>query len=184
MTVKEIIALAAQCLGRGELYAEAKSLAKNPKGELATLLRCYNLVENEIALDYLPLKREESLPVERGFVPFSAFTLAPIEVKKVTDESGVPLRFTPLQNGIKVRGACGNVNVTYAYSPAEKGWGDQSEYGGKVSARLMAEGICGEFCLTEGRFSEASAWDKKYRDALRAAYLVRRKLRIRSRRWV
>lgn len=184
MLVKEIVALAAHCLGREDLYAAAKSLADRPKGELFALLRCYNLVENEIALEYIPLKREEVLSVENGFLPFYSLSSVPVHIKRITDEGGNPMDFTLLSDGIKLRGKADRVTVLYDYSPVEKGWNDQSEYGGKVSARLMAEGTAGEFCLTNGQFSEAAAWDQKYRDALRSAYLVRKKLKIRPRRWV
>ena len=46
MTVKEVIALAAENLGREDLSAAVASAEGEPEGELKSLLRCYNLIEN------------------------------------------------------------------------------------------------------------------------------------------
>ena len=77
MTVKEVLALAVEHLARADLQKQLEELSDNAamKGELASLLRAYNLVENELAVDVLPLKAEETLsaarpphPVERLFL--------------------------------------------------------------------------------------------------------------------
>lgn len=39
-----------------------------------------------------------------------------------------------------------------------------------TSPRLFAYGIAAEYCLACGLFEEAAVWDKKYKDALTAAY--------------
>ena len=76
MTVKEVLALAAEHLARADLQKQLGELSENaaPKGELASLLRAYNLVENELAVDVLPLKAEETLSAEDHLIPWSAFS--------------------------------------------------------------------------------------------------------------
>lgn len=59
MKVREIAALAAEYIGREDLAEALSVLEGEPEGELKALLRCYNLVENEVAIDYFPPKREE-----------------------------------------------------------------------------------------------------------------------------
>ncbi len=61
MKVKEVIALAAENLGREDLSSELETLDGAPEGELKSLLRCYNLVENEVALDYFPDRKSTRL---------------------------------------------------------------------------------------------------------------------------
>ena len=51
MTVKEVLALAAENLGREDLSAQLSADSVQADGEIKALLRCYNLVENEVALD-------------------------------------------------------------------------------------------------------------------------------------
>ena len=76
MLVKEIAALAAANMGRDDLIAAIRSLAGEPTGELDSLLRCYNLVENEIALDYFPLRKEEAFAVTDGKIAYAQFSFA------------------------------------------------------------------------------------------------------------
>lgn len=184
MKVKDILALAAANLGRDDLEAAVFDLSGEPQGELAELLRCYNLVENEIALDYFPLRAEESFEPTDGAVLYAQFSYAPVGVTKVVGARGdVPFELLPAC--LRLTGAAeGRVTVRYTYSPAQKEWNDDSEFSGKISARLMSFGVAGEFCLSHGQYQEAAMWDKKYRDALKAANVLRKKLAIRSRRWV
>lgn len=180
MKVKEVLALAASTLGRDDLCA-AVSCAREPEGDTAALLRCYNLVENEIALDYFPLKNEESFSSDRGEIAYTQFAYAPVAVCSVKrDGASVPFEQFPAY----LKTVQGKVNVTYSYTPAQRGLEDESSFSDKISARLLSLGVATEFCLSRGQYSEAAMWEKKYRDALRAANIVRRKLAVRSRRWV
>ena len=186
MTVKEVLALAAEHLARADLQKQLGELSENAamKGELASLLRAYNLVENELAVDHLPLKAEETLSAEEHLIPWSAFSFAPAGVRAVS-VSGSETCFEPRREGLFLpsvrRGAA---VVRYCYSPAPKSVGDESEFGGRVSARLLSFGVAREFCLSRGMFEEAKLWDGRYQDAVRAAALPRRALAMQARRWV
>lgn len=184
MLVKEIAALAAANLGREDLQRQAETSAGQPAGELASLLRCYNLVENEVALDYYPVKREESFLPVSGRIAFTRFACPPVRIVSAEDGDGKPLSFTVCTEGIELSPPASCAAVTYEYAPAEKGWNDASEFSGKISARLLSFGVACEFCLSRGQFSEAALWEKRYREALRAAGYPRGKLRVRARRWV
>ena len=185
MTVKNILSLAAANLGREDLVAAVYDCAEEPCGEVASLLRCYNLVENEIALDYFPLKTEDSLTLAGSVIPYSRLQHAPVTILAVKDQDGVAEHFEVRPARILLKGGKNRqLTVVYTYSPAEKRFTDECELGGNISARLLSFGVCCEFCLTNGQFSEAAAWEKKYREALRAANSKRRPLSVRSRRWV
>ncbi len=184
MRVKEVLALAAAMLGREDLAASVYDLAGEPAGELASLLCCYNLVENEIALDYFPLKYEQIFVAESGCVPYTRFDYAPVCVNAVTS-GGKPVAFKEFPDCLKADVRRGeSVSVIYSYSPAQKGWEDDGSFSEKISPRLLALGVAHEFCLSRGQYSEAAMWEKKYRESLKAANIIRRKLAVRSRRWV
>jgi hypothetical protein len=182
MTVKEVVKLAAEALDREDLSAEADA-AGDLSGELKSLVRCYNLVENEIALDHLPLRSEEILYARADEIPYTDFSRAPVRVLRVRDGAGRDLSFQTFPDRLKLRDPCAQAAVTYSYAPPQKGLGDRSEFSGRVSARMMSLGVACEFCLTNGRYQEAALWEKRFHDALRAASVLRRKLCIRSRRW-
>lgn len=185
MKVKSVLSQAAANLGREDLVAQIEDCASEPTGDLAALLRCFNLVENEIALDYFPLKREELLCAPHGTVPFRRFRFAPLSVVKVEDCAGRTLPFELKAACLFLPGYCarGRVRVVYTYSPVEKCFFGESSFGGRISARLLSFGVASEFCLARGQYAEAATWEKKYREALRAAGAVRKKLTVRGRRW-
>lgn len=184
MTVKEVIELAAQCLGREDLSEAVASLEGEPEGEVKALVRCFNLVENEVALDYFPLRKEETFTPQTRELPYLGFASAPVDILGVTDGAGRAVEFEARTMNIYLPAEYDKVTVTYSYAPAQKEIDGVSDFSGKVSARLLALGVAAEFCLTASRFSEAAMWDKRFRDALRAAGIIRRKLSMRSRRWV
>lgn len=185
MKVKEVMALAAANLGRDDLIAAIDDLRGDPSGELQTLLRCYNLVENELALDYLPLKYEDTVELVAGKAPYSAFSFAPVAVTNVIS-NGRDAAFAVRPDCVvpQVDGCEKTVQVRYCYSPAEKGVEEDGSFSGRVSARLLSYGVACEFCLTQGKFDEAKLWEGRFQDAIRAANIVRRKLKMRVRRWV
>ncbi|MBO5045842.1 MAG: hypothetical protein J6C93_03125 [Clostridia bacterium] len=181
MLVKDVMESAAYALGREDLVAQLHSCTGTPSGDLATLLRCYCLIENEIALDYFPLFREDVFHVEEGKILFSAFPFAPVEILRVADERG-EISFSIYPQYLSVCGK--SVTVSYTYAPEEKGIDDECTLSPRVSKRLLSYAIASEFCLSVGQFSEAATWENKYREAVRAANVSRKKRKMRSRRWV
>ena len=181
MQVKDIVKRAARNLGREDLVS---ALDKDElEGEARTLVDCYNFVENEIALDYLPLKAEEEFTPEENGIAYSRFSHAPVNVMRVRTPAGGRVDFELFPALLRLPDGTGAVRVVYAYAPAKKGISDESEFTGKISERLLSYGVSSEFCLVRGQYSEAAVWERKYREALRAACSSAGTLRIRARRW-
>ena len=180
MTVREVIALSASLLNREDLRTHA--LVGSGDGEVETLVRCFHLVENEIALDYFPLKCTEKVAVKEGRIYYSELSRAPANVHRIMS-GGRVISFTLFPEYAELKEQASEAEVLYSYIPSEKGINEISDFSGKISARLMAFGVCAEYCLSRGRCDEAEAWEKRYRDALRAANILRRRLCVRPRRW-
>ena len=184
MRVREILVLAAELCGRRELAdflagktgADAGAMER----EEETLLRCYNLVENEIALDYLPIRTRERFCSD-GAVPYAAFARRPVEIFAVRGLSGEKLAFTAVGEGLRVR--AGAVEVEYSYRPSVKSGSDFPETACEDGGRLLALGAACEFMLMNGELETAAVLDKKYRDALACACREHGG-RFRLRRWV
>lgn len=204
MLVKDIAAQAAFLLGREDLFRYLREGGKgggesadggesgNGAGAAETVaalrreadifLRCYNIVENEVALDYLPLTAEETVVCDTGALPYTSFLRQPVSILSVTDEYGNKLPYTVFPEYLRTR--AGTSVVTYSYSPESKRLCDHSEYAARVPERLLAYGVACEYCLISGLYDEAIVWDKKYKDALLCAHSASRPRVIRSRRWV
>ena len=191
MLIRDVLILAAESLGRTDLasavntaYSAAVSAGTAPTGEAAVLLRCYRLVENEVALDHLPLRAEETLTPEDGSLEFSAFSRSPVDVTEVRDARGCKVAYELFPARLKLERHAGAVTVRYSYSPEEPTIDGDTAFSDKVSARLLAFGVAKEYLLSAGRYAEATVWESKFREALQMAGLSRRKLCVRARRWV
>ncbi len=191
MLVKEILSQAAFLLGKEELSRYLQGQAgetlteeqeKAFQSETDALLRCYNIVENEIALDYLPLTAEETVVCSTGALPYTSFMRSPVSILSITDEYGNKLPFTVFPEYVRLR--AGTAVATYSYSPESKRISDYSDYSARVGERTFAYGVACEYCLVSGLYEEALVWDKKYKDALLCAQNASRPRVIRSRRWV
>ena len=196
MFVREVLALAAENIARDDLSAEIAALAAGgaadgqsaaqsaPSEGVLSLLRCYRIIENEVALDYCPLRAVQSAVALQGRVQYTAFSHTPVNILDVKDSGGERLRFTVYASYLEVPDASGMLTVEYSYAPPAAELDDSVAFPARISARLLAAGVCAEFLLTAGRYAEAEVWEGKFRDALRAAGVFRKKLCApRARRW-
>jgi len=153
-------------------------------GEVATmsLVRCFNLVENELALDYLPLFYEEELESDTGAVYFSELTKAPVRIVQVTDGNNQELEFRLFPEYVKTQ--AGKIKIRYSYTPTQKDIDGTSDFFLYASVRLFAYGMAAEYFAASGLFEEAAVWDRKYKDAIQAAYKRKPNKKIRARRWM
>lgn len=183
MKVKDCMLLAAELLGiRAEVDANLSGSTSIGVTETEKLLHCFNLVENELALDYLPLLAEDELETDTGAVLFSEFAHSPVRIVKVLDGNGETLDFTLFPEFLKT--AAGKIKVRYTYAPKTKEVDGESDFTLGVSERLIALGMVSEYSISVGLYEEASVWEKKYKDAIAAAYKTKGAKRIQSRRWV
>ena len=182
MTVKEVIFAAAAELG---IYKEIQEYLDygGTEGEknAELLLTCFNIVENELALDYFPLYAEGEVHSLTGRVEFSSFDRSVIRILRVTDEEGNKLKYTLFPSYLKTEP--GTLKIAYTYTPETKAFSDDGDFYLQVSVRLMAYGVAAEYATATGLYEEAAIWDKKYKDAIEAAYRARPAERMRSRRW-
>ncbi len=184
ITVKDAVLSAAQSLGIGEAVKVYLDGGSNAAGEQAAkrLLQCFEQVENELALDYLPLLAEDELVSSTGVVRYADLQKPAARILCVEDEFGNSLKFRLYPTYLK--SSAGKLKIIYAYAPTKKTIEEASEYTTVVSKRLLVYGMAAEYSLAVGELTAASVWDKKYKEGVQAAYKARPCKRLRSRRWV
>ena len=178
ISMKEVLRLAAGLLGLGEDSVEdGENIEQN-----ALLLRCGNLVHDEVASEYLPPETSETVTVKDGFLPYEALSERCSAIRLVTDANGNKVRFHARAHGASL--ANGVYRVVYRYLPASVGMEDNLTVdAGRLSARVLAYGVAAEYCLLSGLFQEAITWERKYRDSLLSICGRSTAMRLPNRRW-
>ncbi len=184
ITMKECVKLAAALAGIDELppesFDECASLSEQQQKLTELLVTCGNLVVSELATEFLPLHKKQTLAAEQGFIPFSALAERVIDVISVS-RRGKKQNFTLRTDGINTD--AGDADVEYTYLPQRAGLDGSLAYSaGRLTSRTVALGIAAEYCLISGNYSEALRLDKRYKDSLLAASR-RKNYALPARRW-
>ena len=169
MTVKDVIKETARLVGDEEFYAALESATEEASDETIKktqiMLKCYNDTLFEIATEVLPSEAEEE--IELGVVKFDSLSAFPQKINKIR-KNGYGVKFYVGVDYFETAEK-GTGIVTYEKMPTEKTVDDDFEYDGTVIGKtIFCYGMAAEYCLISGRFSEASNWESRYRNALSA----------------
>ena len=120
MKIKDIVRLAALFLQldvNEEVFKKDADTAFveaefNSDKRLKLLKDCTDFVLNQLATDYLPLKKTERVFSEDGTIPYGEFSRDMLEAVEVKDKFGNSVRFSHLPDGLFVK-VKGETEVTY-----------------------------------------------------------------------
>ena len=183
MEVKRVVMAAAKTLGIEDgVKAYFEDGEQTTQREAELLLHCFNLVEKEIALDYIPLTMEDAMRTSMGQIDFDMLSCSPVRILGVRDERGEELAFELFPTCIRTKP--GIVVISYTYTPNEKGIDDESSFFSFTLFRAAVYGVLTEYCLAQGLLEEAPVWNKKYKKAIEAVCGMPASKRLPSRRWV
>lgn len=184
--VKDTMILAAQMLGIDETvesYLQGQTTIMGER-ETEVLLRCFQTVENEIAIDYIPLIDEVEITTATGVISYADFPHSLASILSVTDERGEPVQYHIYAAYLQLEAFKGKVRIVYTYVPTEKTVDGESDFTFGASKRLIAYGMAAEYALITGELTAANAWSVKYKEALAAAQKLPKVGKIQSRRWI
>ena len=186
MTVKEVLGNAARLIGERDVFDFLSDGVPDDRAyaeESAELLkRCYDIVVDELACEYLPLKKTEEFVVTDGKIPFRDFSEKPISIDRVSDENGNKLAYSTIIDHLEVNAA--KVSITYGFRPESQKLTDEAYYAdGIIGEHVLSYGIAAEYCLERGRISDAEIWNAKYANALKARLAEKRRLKIKVGKW-
>ena len=182
MTVKECVEKAATLLGIADdvcAYLDKGSMQGKEQAE--RLVKCFNIVENELSLDYLPLFTEQKIRTESGEVEFIRLEKNVVRIVGVKDGKGERVKYRLFPKYLEA--PKGDLTILYSYTPSEKGLEEESDFV-TLSVWLFGYGMAMNYALMMGLYEEGALWEKKYKEALSAAYRVHGAAVVRSRGWV
>lgn len=186
MTVKDIIMLVSEFVGEKELLAKLKNsdsvFNEREQEKLDIMVGCFNLVNQEIASDYLPYLFKEEVNVENKIVKFSDLNKTVINIFEVKNRFGMNLQFKVFSNYIEFVGH--PKYIVYSYLPEELTLTSQVELFNGLSARVLAYGIASEYLLVEGLSDDAEIWEERFKESLFILSRKRGEHRLPKRSWL
>lgn len=177
MTIRDCIVKALGYLGMNELKEEYKS------GEDShDFLSLAKDVIAEICSDYFPLKTKEKVSSDKdGLIYFNKLSLPVIDVFRVS-KNKTALPFMIKYDHIDI-GLCGSVEVEYSFMPEITSLDSNLPFCSKIDSRIIGYGIAAEYAVVNSP-TEASFFDKRYKEALLRASRVKSERRIKRRNWL
>lgn len=157
MTVSEVIELSALLLDI-ELTDDIRN----------NLVRCYNLIEQELATDYFPILEVDKFFHVEDKIYYKDFSRNPYMLKGIQDFHGdsVSFRLAPEYINLIKNYDGGTFFVKYYYIPDAKELYSTCTYGAEYIS-ILKYGIAAEYCLANGDFEQAKIYNDKYKERIK-----------------
>ncbi|MBE7076138.1 MAG: hypothetical protein E7375_03650 [Clostridiales bacterium] len=184
MTVKDILKLTCEFVGEREILSKlitSSSLTEREQEKLNIMTNCFNLINQEIASDYLPFLTKEEIVVEKSTIDFLDLSKRVVNVYEIRDKFGKNLRFRNFSNYIEVFGKA--KTIVYSYLPNNFAVEDEVEMYNGLSARVYAYGVASEYLLVDGLSEDAAIWENRFKDSLFVLSRKRGEHLMPKRRW-
>ena len=146
------------------------------------LVRCINLVCDEILTDYFPVIKYQTVAVTDKKVCFSQLQGKPCAVLSVKDGAGKNLPFKYGEGCILLSN--GNVTIKYTTLFEDVTVVDSVTFGSpQVTSRTVAYGVAMEYYLLCGDYENAQTWRQRFYQALKSCRKMG-EIKMPCRRWL
>ncbi len=184
MTVKDILKLVCEFVGEKELFASLNagegSFTKREQEKLDTMVRCFNLVNEEIASDYLPYLTKEEVEAKGEILSYSSLSKKVVHIYEIKNRFGMNLKFKLFPDFVEVFGKA--KSVVYSFLPQPLSLEDTVEAFSGLTARIFAYGVASEYLLIDGL--DCEVWEERFKQSL---FMLSRKMgehTLPKRRWL
>lgn len=185
MKAKDIILLACDFVGVPEIAEKIGAetqLSASETNTLNTLKKCLNLVQNQVACEYIPLEKIQEVQPKDFKVDYSTFDKKPIAVVWAKDKFGRNLRFKSFSDYLMVFSSY--AKVKYYYFPQEITSLDDEMNEELLPMRIYAYGVAREYFLLQNLSDECDIWEIRFKDSLSSFARKKRDVKMPCRRWL
>ncbi len=186
MKAIDIIKLACDFTGNDELAVKLEQenpiLSNNENKTIATMLKCLNLVQNEVACEYIPLVAFQDVTATDFKVDYSAFDKKPIAVISAKDKFGRNIRFKAFPDYLMIF-AC-KAKIKYNYMPQEISTINSDVKEPVLPMRIYAYGVAREYFLLQNLSDDADIWEVRFKDSLSVFSRKKQDVKMPCRRWL
>lgn len=165
MTVKEVIVDVLESLNKKELKEKImtnNSEFTNEESDFLTkLVSFFNLVQDEVATEYIPLIHKENVQSEYGKFNLNALEKTPVYILSIKNKNGEKIKYKICGKELLF---LGNGEIEYCYTP------NKATIDGNVEIllpkRAIVYGVLREYFLAEELLQESSFYEDKFKNSL------------------
>ena len=171
MQVKNVIKLACEMTDNNDLKdaIDNNDLTDEQQVAVDCLVGCFNLINNEIASEYIPLLHKEIKKIQDFKVNFDDFSKKMLEIISIKDKLGRNVKYKLFDSYLMVK--ANEVEIVYSYLPENVSLSD--EINSFLPERVYAYGIAREYLFLQSMFDDAQLWDSRFKNSLKV--LTRKK---------
>lgn len=166
MLVKDIIVLALDFCHEDELASLMRGtdaiLSDEEQGKIDSLTRCFNLVYEEIASQYIPFIKCQKISTVDGKVEYSDLAGKVIDIVEVKNSHDRRIRFRKFSDYLIA--LANEVTVWYKSLPPALIITD--EFSSTLPERVFAYGVAREYFYSIGVNDEGDIYDNRFKDSL------------------
>ena len=186
MTVKELINYTAKLLEEEDvcmlLSDKAPKNSEYASSTLELLKRCLDVITDEIACEFYPVKAIQTFNVTDQKIYYKDFSSVPIKILEVRGENNEKCPYRLISDHFTVSN--GKKSVLYEYKPKPQDFNEDALFSNSViGENVLSWGMASEFCFARGRYSESEKWREKFLSGLQSRIFERETKRIPQRRW-
>lgn len=166
MLVKDIIVLALDFCHEDELASlmrgEETNLNDEEQAKIESLTRCFNLVYEEVASQYIPFIKCQKVATVDGRVEYSDLQGKVIDIVEVKNSHDRRIRFRKFSDYLIA--LANEVTVWYKSLPSALLIND--EFSSTLPERVFAYGVAREYFYSIGVNDEGDIYDNRFKDSL------------------
>lgn len=186
MTVKEILNQTANLLGEEDacllLSDKAPQNSEYAIQTVKLLKRALDVITDEIACEFYPLKAVQTFSVSNEKIYYSDFLSTPIKIVEVLGKNNEKCPYKLISDHLTTTN--GERTVIYHYKPKSQSDGEQAHFSNSIiGENILCWGMAAEFCFARGRYTESEKWREKFLNGLSSRIFEREVKRIPERRW-
>ncbi len=165
-----------------KLDEENPEFTSNENKKINLLLKCLNLIQNEVACEFIPLQAIEEVKATDFKVNYNQFSKKPISIIWAKDKLGRNIRFKSFADYLMIFG--GSAKIKYNYMPKEITSLDSDIEEAILPMRIYAYGIAREFYLMQSLSEDADIWEVRFKDSLCVFARKKQEVKMPCRRWL
>lgn len=188
MTVKSVLKMACYFLGLDEIaetnVLSTSGLSPNSQQnkEIDILLRCLNLVVQDIATSYINLLNKKTITFKNNEIPLSEIDENFLEAISVS-VNGSKIKFKTMIGSLYANAE--NAEIIYRKYPENLTIEDNCPcFDNRVALKTLALGTAMEYSFLNSLSDEASIFENRYKQDLLIAMRKNSEKKIKERRWL